>query len=299
VARRGRLGSERARTSRANAWKSQRGGGTLRIVRVGPSSLCRPSGPDGKGQAEGQARQAHGEPFAESMSKRITMSYDATVPKSVKQKAEAVFKRDANEYEYANEFLSAVRVNWQATENSITRTSVFMVGISFVFEFIISSRKPTTATFLGFNLSASGFVKLALPVLIAYLYYQVTSWWVETLVFELTHEGVLSAVYPLLRSSDIRLALEPSNSLIGSASRLGKEIIKEGARGRLVNVIGAVRALFIAFIPPVFVGYAYFQLFNRPGISLIAFLISAAIGGLTLLCGCYNMYFLIFPTLEF
>jgi hypothetical protein len=61
--------------------------GTPRIVQVGPSSvegtrrsflaasqkgssgpalerrsLCRPSGPDGEGQARGQARQAHGEP---------------------------------------------------------------------------------------------------------------------------------------------------------------------------------------------------------------------------------------------
>jgi hypothetical protein len=60
------------------------GSGTPRIVRAGPSSvngashpasgtrlrravdpgdLCQPSGPDGKGQAKGQARYARGEPL--------------------------------------------------------------------------------------------------------------------------------------------------------------------------------------------------------------------------------------------
>jgi len=202
------------------------------------------------------------------------------------EKTGEAFKKDSEGRAYANEYLAAVRGNWQATESGVTRGSALIVGIAFIFELVISS-KSTPITFLGFGFSTTGIVKAALPIVIAYLYYQVTYSIVESIIYRSAHDRVLTEIYPPIYNNSER-PLHPANALMVSPDRIYYTLGTDSRVMKLAYISSAIRPLTIMAAAPFYIIYTYVQLFQKLGVASVESWISVSISGVLLVSGCIN-----------
>jgi hypothetical protein len=208
------------------------------------------------------------------------------MPDSLRQQAKNAFVKDTAEYNYADSFLEEVRTNWRANENSITRTSAIVVGLAAAFELILEN-KATVATFLSINLSSTRVLEYALPPIIGYLYYYITFCFVQSIIFFNIQDSVLDAVYPALNNSNLMRALCPSNSLINSVD-LVQFTLDDRRMSTLATITGSIRALVIAFGPPIFMITSYVQLLAKFGYRNAILWVSIVIAGALLAAGVVN-----------
>lgn len=184
---------------------------------------------------------------------------------SVWTKTSRAFTKGTDEYGYANDYLTDLRTNWRDNENGITRASGLIVGLAALFELILTKQAHTaTFTFLGVTISNSAVIRLALPLIIAYLYYYVTYSFIESTIFQNAHDAVINKVYPRIYREGNERQLHPANSLVGSAERV-KYALRDPGRPtawptRLGSATGRIRPVIIAITPPIFLAVAYDQL---------------------------------------
>jgi hypothetical protein len=215
------------------------------------------------------------------------------MPKRVWDKVGEAFKKDNKECEYANEYLAAVRNNWQVTQGTITRLSALLIAVAFIFELIISS-KNSTVTLLGFDLSATAIVKVALPVVVAYLYYQITYSFIESGIYQSAHDRVLQEVYPAIYETNSERPLHPANALETGVDRIYYSLGTDSRATKLIYGLSVIRILVITIAPPLYVAYSYIQLFQKFGIASVEAWIGVAVSAILLTSGLINSAYLFF-----
>jgi hypothetical protein len=141
-----------------------------------------------------------------------------------------------------------------------------IVSIAVIFELLFSNKANAT-DFLFIQLKNTGIVQLALPVIVAYLYYTMLYSWIESQVLQDIGMAVFEKTYPDLYKAGGELLLYPPNSLIGSMDRTSGIIGEKSTKGRMMYWSGGLKVLVLVFGAPVFLVVAYSQLFSRYGIT--------------------------------
>jgi hypothetical protein len=218
-----------------------------------------------------------------------SLSDSVVRPTQIPSKSAVAFGEGKGGREYGNEYLSALRANWQSLENAITRWSALAVTAAFLFEIVITSHKTVNATILGFTLSDPRVLELGIPVVIAYLYYRIMAGYLESELFSIAHDNALAHLYPEIYETGLRRILQPSNSIKSSGDRLNTLTSPTKASTGAIYANG-VWLLASVFVTPIFLAIAYAQVFIRLPVSNPWLWASLVFSGALVASGVVNIF---------
>jgi hypothetical protein len=185
---------------------------------------------------------------------------------------------DPSEASYRSEYILELRDNWRHVIATHTRDVVLIVLLVAIFE--LTARSAVTKVSIGpFEVSNIPIVFRVLPLLIAYLLYDMAILDKWHMLMESAHAHLMRVMHPKVRSTDFDWLLVPtvhplSNTLIPSNSRFAKvaNIIL------VVAFLGGVIAFEIRAV------YILFQTFGAQDLlvwissAFIAILLVSALG---------------------
>jgi hypothetical protein len=143
---------------------------------------------------------------------------------------------------------------------------------------------------LGFNISNLDFIRLALPVIMAYLYSSLMFSTVESEIFSVTHDTILEILYKQIFDNDLERPLHPANSLTSSGDRVYYFLGRDTLAGKLGRVTGGAKAVAIMLAPPLFGIVVYIQLFEKYGFANILLWVSVIISFALFASGVVDLY---------
>jgi hypothetical protein len=109
----------------------------------------------------------------------------------------------------ANDDLKELRENWLNTEKATGRSLLASLILMGVFE-LLSKAAVEKLSVAGFEVKDLSFVRNALPVIIAYLFYEMACHAALRANYEITHEKMMSSVDKDLRDSNLDYFLRPA-----------------------------------------------------------------------------------------
>jgi hypothetical protein len=158
----------------------------------------------------------------------------------------------------AASFLVELRQNWREAEKTQDRSFFAIVAGMVIFELAIRG-DIAEASFSFVKLKSLGFLGPVLPVIVAYLYYQMCSLRTLTTSLLTVHDTILDAYFPERQSCGVEAALHPPSLTTGNSSDLP---LRPGG-GALARLIGPwVGGIVWFLVPPIFLVYAFVQLFR-------------------------------------
>ena len=173
------------------------------------------------------------------------------------EKVSHAFGEGADGKNAAGQFLTELRENWRDSEKRQDRNFVSIIIGIVAFGLVIQGSVREIA--FGFlRLKSLLPAAVALPVVVAFLFYQMNALRTAATVMRSIHEAVNEAYFPEREDSGIDRALEPIGLSYGSTSPVPKRPGLTVA-GTLST---SVAAIIWFFVPPASLIYAYLKLFE-------------------------------------
>lgn len=166
--------------------------------------------------------------------------------------------------DYVLQFLADVRNNMREAERRTRRTTGYILLLATIFE-LIRRHGVSEATLVFVKLNSLDFALVAIPVVIAYLCYEIAGHVTDSNDLYWVHTKVIEARYPSMRASDLDLFLIPIGDPYGQAIRSATF----SSRGRIHTLLSWARFPLQIIAPGVaafaFVVYALVQVFAQFG----------------------------------
>lgn len=173
------------------------------------------------------------------------------------EKVSRAFGEGAEGRNTAGQFLTELRENWRDTEKRQDRNFISLIIGIVAFELVVQGSVQEVV--FGFLRLKSLFpATVALPVVVAFLFYQMCALRTASTVMRSIHEAVNEAYFPEREDSGIDHALEPTGLSFGSTSPVHKRPGPAVAGILSTTVAGSI--WFV--LPPLFLIYAYLRLFD-------------------------------------
>jgi hypothetical protein len=176
---------------------------------------------------------------------------------NLRQATRDVFSKPENR-EYGGDYAKEVRENWKEVSSSIGRSAVLLLVSIFAFE-LLARASIDKVTIAGLEIKDLSFIRRALPVLSAYLFYEIISLWARHVNFNDVHAELIRTLHPDIYDKDLEFFLTPR---LPSATFMPQIVFGSSGRNKLYTVIGRSLALLVLLIVPVFEIYAYYLQFR-------------------------------------
>lgn len=137
---------------------------------------------------------------------------------------------------YVLQFLTDLRNGMRDAELRTRRTTGLILLLAAVFE-LINRHGVSEATLVFVKLNSLDFASIAIPVVIAYLCYEITGYVTDSNDSYWVHTKVTEFRYPSMRSSNLDLLLTPTGDAFGQAIRA----TTFSRRGRLFTLLSWAR----------------------------------------------------------
>lgn len=152
---------------------------------------------------------------------------------------------------YVLQFLADLRNNMRDAERRTRRTTGFILLFAAVFE-LINRHGISEATLVFVKLNSLDFALIAIPVVIAYLCYEIAGHVTDSNDLYWVHAKLTEARYPSMRASNLDLLLIPIGDPFGQAIRA----VTFSRRGRLFTLLSWAR-FPLQIIAPSAAAYAF------------------------------------------
>jgi hypothetical protein len=166
--------------------------------------------------------------------------------------------------EFVRDLLAELRNGMRDAGRSARRATGLMVLLAATFE-LINRRGISEASLFFVKLRSFNFALVAIPVIIAYLCYEMSGYVVELNDFYWVHSKAVETRYPSVWANDLQLFLVPVSDPFGQAMRAARF----SPRNRFFTVLGWLRFPLQIVLPHVaacaFVAYGTVQIFRRFG----------------------------------
>jgi hypothetical protein len=180
----------------------------------------------------------------------------------------AGFKEDVSE-EFTLHYLAEVRANMRDAERSTRRAIGLVVLLAATFE-LLRHGSISEATFFSIKLESFDFALLAIPVVIAFLCYEISGHVVDSNDHYWVHSKIIELRYPSVCHNGLELFLLPVADPFGQAMRGARF----RSRNRVLAVLTWARFPLRIIAPTVaacmFIVYAIVQLLLRFGFNDVA-----------------------------
>jgi hypothetical protein len=161
----------------------------------------------------------------------------------------------------AASYLAELRQNWREAEKSQDRCFLGIIAGMAIFQLSIHG-DISEASIAFVKLKSLEFLGPVLPVVVAYLFYQMCSIQTLTISMLTVHNTILESYFPERRECGIESALFPASFAAGHSSPLP---VRPGRPG-FARLIGPfVGGAVWLFVPPMFLVYSFIQLFRLYG----------------------------------
>ena len=200
----------------------------------------------------------------------------------IRQRVHAAFRPEVAD-DFVLQFLAELRVNLRDAEKATRRATGLIVILAVVFE-LMNRGAATEASFFFVKVSSLGLILVGIPVLVAYLCYESSTYAVESNNLYWVHRKLVELRYPSVAERDVDLFALPVGDPFGQALR----DVRFRRRGRFRTVAAWLRFPILIVLPTAFAYafelYAFVQLIRHhranPAIVLVAALIVLAFLGL-------------------
>jgi hypothetical protein len=172
----------------------------------------------------------------------------------------AALQEDASRA-YAETYLALLTTNWVAAKDTARKTLAWLLGSAAAFE-LIAAAQLREATVAGLEISNFSTVEKLLPVVVAYLAFQLVVLHTMDAYFQRIHSSVHGVVHAQLREQALHVALRPMANSWWEPSTLA---YASGSSGQRARLLGQVWALATMLAIAAFEVLAYVRLFNRYG----------------------------------
>jgi hypothetical protein len=162
---------------------------------------------------------------------------------------------------YAAHYLDLLTANWRELQTTLRRTLGLLALSAGAFE-LIRSAQLQEATVAGLKISNFSNIQKLLPVVVAYLAFQLVVHHTTTLYYQRIHTGFHQTLHPKLREERLHVALRPVANLWWEPSTLA---YASGVQGRLARNLGNAWSLATVFGVVAFEVYAYVRLLDAFG----------------------------------
>jgi hypothetical protein len=178
---------------------------------------------------------------------------------------------------YSTEYLSILTENWRELKTTVRKTLGLLLLAAGAFE-LIRSAQLTKATIAGLEISNFSNIEKLLPVVVAYLAFQVVVHHTVTVYYQRIHTRFHRILHPRLGHQELHVALRPSSNLWWEPSTLA---YATGEHGRRARILADGFALATVLGVLAFELYAYDRLFASYGPDWLVF-VSLALTALLL-----------------
>jgi hypothetical protein len=173
-----------------------------------------------------------------------------------------VFEDPKTDEDFIRDFLGAVRENWREADKSSTRTLGLMLAL-FAGFLLISVEAIGEVTLLFVKVTDFSLVRVAIPVLFAYLYVSLLATLNVMVYLWKVHDGLFEYLRPKAYRAHLQRALHPALSAFSGANVLSNATDSR----RLGNAIGnggVARFYIYVLLPLAFEVYAVWQVLAHP-----------------------------------
>jgi hypothetical protein len=162
---------------------------------------------------------------------------------------------DTGSHQYAAEYLTDLRENWRALSSNHQRAISLMLISMAVFE-LLARGAIEKATFLGIEVSNLGIIRKAMPVIVAYFFYDAAHTHYMQRLFSRVHMKIYSLIHPDVSKANLdALLLPPFPSIRGPLTFGSYTPGLEGSR--VLPVFDWVMNIAVMLGVLVFESYAY------------------------------------------
>lgn len=199
----------------------------------------------------------------------------------IRKRVVAAFKEEVGE-DYTLHFLNEVRSNMRDAERATRRAVGLIVLLAVTFE-LINRKGISEATFFFIKLESFDFALLGVPVVIAYLCYEISGHVVDSNDHYWVHSKVTELRYPSVWKNDLELFLLPVADPFAQAMR----VARFRPRSRVLAVLNWARFPLRIIVPTaaalIFSVYAIVQLFLHIGPDDVAVWIASIVTSVLLI----------------
>jgi hypothetical protein len=182
---------------------------------------------------------------------------------------------DPADQDQARDYLATMRDAWRDVSTALTRNAWIIVLLMAIFE-LANHRMVSTITLGPFVLSDVKYIRLFIPVVVAYLFYEqvlLVARWIET---EAVHRFLIQQLSPQIEKHDLDALLTPRlpalSNLMHSFSPISatssKNVRALAQYGLALLVLGSI---------PVFDAFALIELSKEFGLTSIIYWVSVAV----------------------
>jgi hypothetical protein len=194
------------------------------------------------------------------VAKGVVMANEAEI---IRARAQAALDVSVSE-DYVLQFLADLRNNMRDAEQRTRRINGSILLLATVFE-LINRHGISEATLFFVKLNSLDFALIAIPVVIAYLCYEVTGHVTASNDLYWMHTKVTEARYPSVRANNLDLLLIPVGDAFGQAIRTATF----SDRSRIFRLLSWARFPLLTIVPSAaayaFEVYALVQIFAHFG----------------------------------
>jgi hypothetical protein len=162
---------------------------------------------------------------------------------------------------YAPSYLDILTANWRELTTTIRKTLGLLLLAAGAFE-LIRSAQVQEATFAGLKISNFSSIEKLLPVVVAYLAFQLVVHQTTTVYYQRIHTSFHRTLHQVLHEQRLHVALRPAANLWWDPSTLA---YASGDRGRLSRGLGDAWSVATVGGILAFEVYAYVRLFASFG----------------------------------
>jgi len=157
-----------------------------------------------------------------------------------------------------------IRENWREAVSSFGRTAILTVILIVIFELLL--RAAISKASIGpFEISDLSLIRIAIPVAVAYNFYDLASLTYYILAFDTLYGNLMRVHYPLLAATRLDYFLSPRSPSLTGSDLFGHVSPNKTFIGRVSDYLGlSVVVGFVAFEI-----YAYYVQFTRFDVRLM------------------------------
>jgi hypothetical protein len=169
---------------------------------------------------------------------------------------------------FAEQYLDVLTTNWRELKSTVRKTLGWLLISAAAFE-LIRSAQLREATVAGLKVSDFSDIEKLLPVVVAYLAFQLLVHRTTTVYYQRLHTQFHGTLHRRLRDKNLHVALRPAANLWWDPSTLA---YASGDHGRIARHLGRAWSLATVLGIVLFEALAFVHLFGRYGLDALAIL---------------------------
>ena len=170
---------------------------------------------------------------------------------------------DSDHLQYAEAYLDTLRTNERETETSYRRTTFLFFLLVIVFELLTQAAISEVTIAGAFKVTDLSLIQKSFPLAIAFLYYELVSFFVLGRYLAEVHDRLLMKTHRSFYDSDLEFYLHPPSTL------RTLQVLNQQSEGRVNTILVGAQGPYhmaIVVVGFLFEGYAFYRLWSTFGV---------------------------------